>query len=409
MGNSSSKNKTGVPVNGDTRSSGKSTRSSKKTILKRRGKRKGRNEHALNGDPRTVGSDPRQQDGEIPEVNIEGSGDLSERRSVASAKDNRDENDALQHISERQTEVPDEKHIRFGNHNRYVKSLNSLEQAGVNDKVGRTRSNSSNSNNALRRRNSCTTIYLSASVAAPGLERTLECVSQALELDGSDNFTKRDLRKSGMDAISPRARTLWSVFSEEDHPSSFGELDVSEYWEVPSAGRIFHFLNSLFEAAALTAEAAIITLIYVERLMNSTGIVFTGLYWRRITLGAVLLASKVWDDQAVWNVDFCSILPDMAVEDMNQLERRYLEAIGFNVSVAAGIYARYFFELQDIVNENDGLPTTQLNMERAIELEALTRKTESLVSKTKKGNPRTRKRPKSQDQYQRKPEPAYVM
>ena len=56
--------------------------------------------------------------------------------------------------------------------------------------------------------------------------------------------------------------------------------------------------------------------LFIRRLLKYAEVDIAPGSWKRITLGAILLASKVWDDQAVWNVDYCQILKDLTVEDM---------------------------------------------------------------------------------------------
>lgn len=236
-----------------------------------------------------------------------------------------------------------------------------LERSKQNEN-GMTRKKSSHQiapQGGLKKSSSCSTIYLDDStVSQPNLKNTVKCVSLAIYYHIKNRQSERRI----------------DIFDERIHPLTREGVPEDYDRHNPEHRQIYKFVRTLFNAAQLTAECAIITLVYLERLLTYAELDIASCNWKRIVLGAILLASKVWDDQAVWNVDYCQILKDITVEDMNELERQFLEMLQFNINVPSSVYAKYYFDLRSLAEQNDlSFPTEPLSKERAQKLEAMSR------------------------------------
>ncbi|BFF95486.1 cyclin-Y-like protein 1 [Drosophila madeirensis] len=211
----------------------------------------------------------------------------------------------------------------------------------------------------MKKSSSCSTIYLDDStVSQPNLKNTVKCVSLAIYYHIKNRQSDRRL----------------DIFDEKMHPLTHDQVPENYDTHNPEHRQIYKFVRTLFNAAQLTAECAIITLVYLERLLTYAEMDVGPSNWKRMVLGAILLASKVWDDQAVWNVDYCQILKDITVEDMNELERQFLELLQFNINVPSSVYAKYYFDLRTLAEANElNFPTEPLSKERAQKLEAMSR------------------------------------
>ncbi|XP_042607531.1 cyclin-Y isoform X2 [Cyprinus carpio] len=212
-----------------------------------------------------------------------------------------------------------------------------------------------------RKYSSCSTIFLDDStVSQPNLKYTIKCVSLAIYYH---------IKNRNVDG-----RMLLDIFDEKLHPLSKSEVPSDYDKHDPEQKQIYRFVRTLFSAAQLTAECAIVTLVYLERLSTYAEIDIGPANWKRIVLGAILLASKVWDDQAVWNVDYCQILKDITIEDMNELERQFLELLQFNINVPSSVYAKYYFDLRSLSEANNlNFPLEPLSRDKAQKLEAISR------------------------------------
>lgn len=73
-------------------------------------------------------------------------------------------------------------------------------------------------------------------------------------------------------------------------------------------------------------------------------------------------------------MDCSPILKDIIVEDMNEMERLFLELLQFNANIPASLYAKYYFSLHSLADGND-LPFVfaSLSKERAQNREAISR------------------------------------
>ncbi|XP_016059394.1 PREDICTED: cyclin-Y-like protein 1 [Miniopterus natalensis] len=192
----------------------------------------------------------------------------------------------------------------------------------------------------------------------------------------------------------PRASTIFLEKSQVDvrgkrrknysyHPGISNILPYKEQQETvpeeyfnqnPDPESIYRFIHPFFSATKLTAEYAITTLVYLERLVVYAEIDICPTNWKRIVLGAILLASKYLHDLAIWNSDFCQIIKGITVKDINEMERQYLYLLQFHLNVSASVYAKYYFDLRSLAGDH-GLPIVfaPLRKGRAQTLEAISR------------------------------------
>ncbi len=61
------------------------------------------------------------------------------------------------------------------------------------------------------------------------------------------------------------------------------------------------------------------------------------------------MASKVWDDLSMWNVDFSQVCPSFDLTRVNALELAMLEALKYVIRVSASEYAKYYFHLRSMM------------------------------------------------------------
>ncbi len=80
------------------------------------------------------------------------------------------------------------------------------------------------------------------------------------------------------------------------------EILNTEYGvRTPTEAHVVDYCKYVTIACKMESEIPVIALIYIERLLLSTGILLNKYNWQRVLLISLCLASKVWDDDSLEN------------------------------------------------------------------------------------------------------------
>lgn len=181
-----------------------------------------------------------------------------------------DNSQTLQHISEREATEGEEDPSVDPTAATMFLERSKVENGGITRKRSQHQIAQQNSTGGLKKSSSCSTIYLDDStVSQPNLKNTVKCVSLAIYYHIKNRQFDRRLE----------------IFDEKLHPLTHDQVPEDYDTHNPEHRQIYKFVRTLFNAAQLTAECAIITLVYLERLLTYAELDVAPCNWKRMVLG----------------------------------------------------------------------------------------------------------------------------
>lgn len=134
----------------------------------------------------------------------------------------------------------------------------------------------------------------------------------------------------------------------------FSMLNVlSSGTNAPSIDAITNFIHEICFETQMEYECMVVTLVYIERMIKFSNGTFTltDTNWKGVVLSGMMMASKVWDDFAMINGDYCQVFPGLHIDRVNALEWALLEALNTELWVSPSIYAKAHFTIQDLITK----------------------------------------------------------
>lgn len=207
---------------------------------------------------------------------------------------------------------------------------------------------SPNTTHMIQKFNSTSSLYIKDTLQAPDLDEITWCISVAiarLVKEGHENP-----KKSYIDIFDERARPL--NMKKGCYPTKYMEGEYTppdpRSNKLPNEDDVFMFVNPICHKLKVKPESGVLALVYIERLISSTGLTLACFNWRKVVLSCIILATKVYEELAVWNADFKEVFPDLNSKELNMIEMELLRWLDYKVSLTGRQYAKYWFTVREL-------------------------------------------------------------
>jgi hypothetical protein len=112
-----------------------------------------------------------------------------------------------------------------------------------------------------------------------------------------------------------------------------------QYIKKPCINKINNFISYILKNSYIEPECIILLMIYIDRILNNSDIKLQPNNWRNIIFCCLIIANKITDDYTFDNRDFVLVFPQF---DINNLEKKLLKLLQYNIHIDADLYDTYF-------------------------------------------------------------------
>ena len=211
-----------------------------------------------------------------------------------------------------------------------------------------------------------------------GLKKGIQVVQNLQDIESSYIIDVENIKELKIYLLSK-----FEVF-DEDYMYISNSIPAKRLMESPDPQTIFEFCANIMLLTKIEKESIIVALIYIERLIFNTGLLINSRNWRKIIFTALIMASKIWDDDSLENLHFSQIFTHLKIGEINLLERNFMEMINYNLFIKFSEFMKYYFALKDMClryNYN-GEKVVRINPQKIIRIQEYRYQLQKRMNKT---------------------------